>query len=113
MEGDKSHMAEDEEENRLQVNAVQSSGRRGMGGFESRVLSAQGALACFGTLKDTLPDDLKWRQVEGAFYSASILELDLHPAPDHLKELVPADDVHDHHVTIAHGTGWKCEFRRN
>ena len=57
---------------------------------------------------ERLPENLKWRQIEGSHYSASVLDLDIQPDVPWLKELRGTDPVHDQTVTAAHGTTWNA-----
>ena len=57
---------------------------------------------------ERLPESLKWRQIQGSHYSASVLDLDIQPDVPWLKELRGPDPVHDQTVTAAHGTTWNA-----
>ena len=57
---------------------------------------------------ERLPENLKWRQIEGSHYSASVLDLDIQPDVPWLKELRGPDPAHDQTVTAAHGATWNA-----
>ena len=73
-----------------------------------KVLLPQVARILCGLPEERLPEELKWRQVEGAHYAGSVLELHLEPEIPFKDDLHMPDGIHCQQITMAHGTSWQA-----
>ena len=73
-----------------------------------KVLLPQVARILCGLPEERLPEELKWRQVEGAHYAGSVLELHLEPEIPFKDDLHMPDGIHCQQITMAHSTSWQA-----